>query len=81
MKERQKKTGERRNTDPSTAPDVTKTMEKHEYLHSTATSSCLSYTEAKKKSGQTLACAAGIDQEVRSLPQNKPRTRDAAAAL
>jgi hypothetical protein len=36
---------------------------------------------SKNKSGQTLACAAGIDQEVRSLPQNKPRTRDAAEAL
>jgi hypothetical protein len=35
MKERPKKTGERRNTDLSTAPDVTKTMEKHEYLLST----------------------------------------------
>jgi hypothetical protein len=46
---RGKKTGERRNTDLSTAPDVTKTIEKHEYLLSTATtSSCLSYTEAKR---------------------------------
>jgi hypothetical protein len=43
-----KKTGERRNTDLSTAPDVTKTIEKHEYLLSTVTSSCLSYTEAKR---------------------------------
>jgi len=49
MKERKKNGGaQSRNTDLSTAPDVTKTMEKHEYLLSAATSSCLSYTEAKR---------------------------------